>query len=56
LGDSDADYLAGAPAVTFEPELVFEGVERRLDPLPDSAEVAVTGGFVASIRAQQGDT
>jgi hypothetical protein len=34
----------------------FEGVEDRLDPLPDPAEVAVAGRFVASVRALHGDS
>jgi len=55
LSDAGADSLAGASAVAFQAELAFEGVEDRLDPLPDPAEVAVAGRFVASVRAQQGD-
>jgi hypothetical protein len=38
--------------VEFEPELALERVEHRLDPLPDPAEVAVTGAFVAPVWAQ----
>lgn len=42
----------GAGAVGFEAELALEGVVDRLDPLPDSAEVAVAGVLVAAVRAQ----
>jgi hypothetical protein len=55
LGESGAHAVAGPAAVAFQAELALEGVEHRLDPLPDPAEVAVAGAFVASVRAQQGD-
>jgi hypothetical protein len=56
LSDAGADALAGPAAVAFEPELAFEGVEHRLDPLPEPAEVAVAGAFVASVRTQHADS
>jgi hypothetical protein len=40
--------------VVFEVELAFEGLVDRLDPLADSAEVAVAVGLVFAVRTEQG--
>lgn len=38
LGDADTDAVGGTRGVTFEVELVFEGVEDRLDDLAQRLE------------------
>ena len=40
-GDACEETCGGAAAVAFEQELVFEGVDDRLDPLPDPADLGV---------------
>ena len=52
-GDAGVDAGQGPPAVVFEGELAFEGVEDGLDPLPDTAEFAETGFLVLAVRADQ---
>src|SRR6266508_6833509 len=53
LGDADVDAGKGAAAVAFQPELVLEGVEGALDPLPDPAQRAVPARLVGAVGAQQ---
>nr|WP_167517424.1 hypothetical protein [Micromonospora orduensis] len=43
----------GAPTVSFQVELAFEGVVDRLDPLPDTGEVAEAALLVLAVRAGQ---
>jgi len=53
LRDAGAEAGHGVGAVVFERELAFEGVEDRLDPLADAAEVAEAGLFVSAVGAQE---
>ncbi|WSA40366.1 hypothetical protein OG946_25150 [Streptomyces sp. NBC_01808] len=41
--------------MVFQAELTFEGVEHRLDPLADTGQSAVPGGFVLAVRPHQVD-
>ena len=52
-GDSGVGAFEGAPAVLFEGELAFEGVEDGLDPLPDTAEFSEAGFLVFAVGADQ---
>src|SRR5918996_1646476 len=53
LGSADPDALDGVGAVAFQAELVFEGVEDRLDPLADPAQVAEPGRLISPVGADQ---
>src|SRR5688500_12766155 len=53
LGDPDPDALDGMGAMAFQAELVFEGVDDRLDPLADPAQVAEPGGFIGPVGPDQ---
>src|SRR5262245_22954238 len=50
-GDAADEAGEGAAAVAFEGELVFEGVERRFDPLADAAEWSEAWAFVLAVGA-----
>ena len=53
-GDSADEPGGGLGEVVFEPELVFERVDDRLDPLADAADRRLLAfRLVASARAQQ---
>ena len=52
-GDAADEAGEGAAAVAFERQLVFEGVEGRLDPLSDAAEGAEARLFVFAVGAEQ---
>ena len=54
LGDAGEYSGRGPAAVVFEVELAFEGLVDRLNPLADSAEVAVAVGLVFAVPAEQG--
>jgi hypothetical protein len=53
LGDADPDALDGMGAVAFQTELVFEGVEDRLDPLANAAQVAEPPRLISPVGADQ---
>src|SRR6266545_946481 len=55
LGDPDVDAGQGAAAVSFQPELVLEGVEGAFDPLAPAAQRAVPAWLVGAVGAQQPD-
>src|SRR5215213_1155121 len=53
LGDAGPQAVDGVGAVAFQAELVFEGVEDRLDPLADPAQVAEPVRLITAVRAGQ---
>src|SRR5918999_3674284 len=53
LGDPDPDPGQGAAAVAFQAELVFEGVEGALDPLPDPTQRPMPARLIRTIGTQQ---
>src|SRR4029453_6442132 len=56
LGDTDPDAGRGTPAVAFQSELVFEGIEGALDPLPPTAKRPHAVGLVGTVGTQQPGT
>lgn len=52
-GDAGVDAVQGAPAVVFEGELAFEGVDDGLDPLPVAGQLAEPGWFVLAVGADR---
>ena len=52
-GDAGVDAGQGPPAVVFEGELAFEGVEDGLDPLAVAGELPEPGGLVFAVGADQ---
>src|SRR5919199_2131818 len=52
LRDPDEHTGRGAPAVLFEPELAFEGVDDALNPLADAAQRPVPAWLVGTVRPQ----
>src|SRR5918996_3632935 len=53
LRHADMDAGQCPSLVTFQPELVFEGVEGALDPLPEAAQRAMPGWLISTIGTQQ---
>jgi hypothetical protein len=54
LVDAGGDAAQGACAVVFEAELAFQRIDDGFDALADRGEVAVPAGFVAAVRAHEG--
>ena len=52
-GDAGVDAGQGSPAVVFESELAFEGVEDGLDPLTAAGELPKPGRLVFAVGADQ---
>src|SRR4029453_8453969 len=50
LADADEDSAEGAAMVLFQAELVFEGVDDRLDPLAHPAQRAEPARLILAIR------
>ena len=55
LSDAGEHPVGGASTVLFQVKLSFEGLVDRLDPLADTAEVAVAVGLVLAVGAQELD-
>jgi hypothetical protein len=53
LPDPDPDPGQRPSPMALQPELVFEGVEGALDPLPPTAQRAVPAGLVSTVGTQQ---
>src|SRR5919198_5640674 len=53
LADADEDPTQGAAMVLFQPELVLEGVDDRLDPLAHAAKRPEPARLVLAVRADQ---
>src|ERR671912_2846196 len=49
LADADKDPAQGAAAMLFQPELVLEGVDDRLDPLAHPAQRPEPVGLVGAV-------
>jgi hypothetical protein len=56
LSDAGEHPVGGASAVLFQVKLSLEGLVDRLDPLADTAEVAVAVGLVLAVGPQELDT
>ena len=55
LSDPGEYSVGGTSTVLFQVKLSFEGLVDRLDPLADTAEVAVAVGLVLAVGTQQLD-
>src|SRR5918995_854413 len=53
LADADEDSAEGAAMVLFQAELVFEGVDDRLDPLAHPAQRAEPARLILAIRTNE---
>src|SRR5918995_4368802 len=53
LADADKDPAQGAAAMLFQPELVLEGVDDRLDPLAHPAQRPEPGWLILAVGADQ---
>src|SRR5919201_484876 len=53
LADADEDPAQGAAMVLFQPELVLEGVDDRLDPLAHAAKRPEPARLVLAVRTDQ---
>jgi hypothetical protein len=53
LGDADEHPAQGPAAVAFQPELVLERVDDRLDPLPHPAQRPEPARLVGAVRTDQ---
>ena len=51
-GDAGSEAVQGSGVVAFEPELVFEGPEDRLDALADRGEMRAVSGLVSAAGSQ----
>jgi hypothetical protein len=53
LADADEHPTEGAATMLSQPELIFEGVDDRLDPLAHPAQRTEPGRLILAIRADQ---